>query len=108
MSPQQAKPTYSNYHFQDLPQSSQYFWNVYYNRDIHAGALPSGSLQSRGPGLLNQLHDKANLLSSSKKRGGGAAQGVERKKATLARNWELLFWKHNFTVYTKPVINMQH
>lgn len=79
MSPQQAKPTYSNYHFQDLPQSSQYFWNVYYNRDIHAGALPSGSLQSRGPGLLNQLHDKANLLSSSKKGGRGSPRRGEEE-----------------------------
>lgn len=45
----------------------------------YTGALPSGSLQSRRPGLPNQLHDKANLLSSSKKGGRGSRRPGEEE-----------------------------
>lgn len=78
-----------------------------YNRDHTQGPCPLGAYKGEGLDYLTNSMTRPTYWAVVKS-GGGAAKGVERKKATLARNWELLFWKNNFTVYTKPVINMQH
>lgn len=52
-SPHQAKPPHSSSHFQHSLQSCLYSWD-FHNGKL-AEALPSGSLQSRGPGLSNSM-----------------------------------------------------